>query len=179
MSIPAKQGEAVTLAMVIDQGTTGLYPQAEVYDGASLEATIDLTDLGQGRYEGSWTPTAVGAFSVLFNVYQDASHTVELTPFVISREIEQAFVTASDADDLAASLTRLLGLAHENAFIDNTTYDANSMLLSARVRTFDSKANAAAATDGGVGEAGTVAEYTIESDYVGPGRMDTYRMVKE
>jgi hypothetical protein len=179
MSIPAKQGEAVTLAMVLSDGATGLYPQAEIYDGASLETTIDLADLGQGRYEGSWVPGAVGAFTALFNVYNDATHTVQLTPLIYSREIEQVFVTLSSTDDLAANIARILGLVHENAFIDNTIYDANAMLLSGRIRIFDSKANVQAATKGGIGEAGTVAEYTIEADYAGPGKMDTYRMVKE
>lgn len=179
MSIPATVGGSVTLAMVLSDGTTGRYPQAEIYDGASLEATIDLIDLGQGRYEGSWTPTAVGAFTALFNVYNDAGHTVQLTPLIYSREIEQVFVALSSTDDLAASIARILGLVHENAFIDNTVYDANSMLLSGRIRIFDSKASAQAATKGGVGEAGTTAEYTIEADYAGPGNMETYRMVKE
>lgn len=179
MSIPAKQGEAITLAMVLSNGMTGLHPQAEVYDSSSLEATIDLADLGQGRYEGSWTPAAVGVFTALFNVYQDASHTVQLTPLIYSREIEQVFVTSSSTDDLAADIARILGLVHENVFIDNTIYDASAMLLSGRIRTFDSKTNAQAATKGGSGETGTVATYTIEADYAGPGKMDSYRMVKE
>lgn len=179
MSIPAKQGESVKLAMVLSNGVTGLFPQAEIYDGGSLEATVDLSDLGQGRYEGSWTPSVVGTFTALFNVYQDAIHTVQLTPLVYSRELEQIFVTSSSTDDLAANIARILGLVHENVFIDNTVYDANAMLLAGRIRIFDSKANVQAASDGGIGETGVVAEYTIEADYDGPGKMGTYRMVKE
>lgn len=179
MSIPASINQSVTLAMVLSDGTTGLYPQAEIYDGATLIDTIDLDDLGQGRYEGSWTPTVVGTYSSLFNVYQDASHTVQLTPLVYSREIEQIFVTSSSTDDLAASIARVLGLVHENVFIDNTAYDANAMLLSGRIRIFDSKSNAQAATDGGIGETGVISEYTIDANYDGPGRMGTYRMVKQ
>lgn len=178
MSVPATVGQPARLAMVIANGTIGLYPQAEVYSGATLIDTIDLADLGQGRYEGDWTPTSVGTYSALFNIYQDSGHTVELTPFIFSRELEQVFVTQSNADDLAASISRLLGLAHENAFIDNTIYDANSMLLSARVRIFDSKVSAQAATDGG-SEAGVVATYTVTADYEGVGQMRTYLMVKE
>lgn len=179
MSIPAKVGEAVTLVLVLENGQTGLYPQAEVYDGASLEDTIDLTDLGKGRYEGSWTPTVVGPFTALFSVYQDAVHTVELTPILYSREAEQVFVVSSDTDDLAAELVRLLGLNFENTFVDNTTYDAASMMLTGRLRVFDTKANALAATEGGVAEAGTIAEYTVESNHFGPNRLRTMRMVKD
>ena len=179
MSIPATVDQSVTLAMVLENGATGLYPQAEIYSGSSLEDTIDLSDLGKGRYEGSWTPTVVGMYSALFNVYKDASHTVELTPLLYSREIEQIFVSQSSTDDLAASLARVLGLVHENAFIDNTVYDSSSMLLSGRVRIFDSKTNAQAATDGGNETTGLLATYTIEAEYESPGRMRQYRMVKE
>ena len=178
MSIPAKVGEAVTLVLVLENGHTGLYPRAEVFNGASLEATVDLSDLGKGRYEGSWTPTSVGTFTALFSVFQDSGFTVELTPLVYSREGEQIFVTQSDVDDLAAEIVRLLGLNLENTFVDKCTYDANSMMLTGRLRVFDSKANALAATENGVGEAGTIAEYTVESDHWGPNRLRTMRMVK-
>jgi hypothetical protein len=179
LSVPAKVNESTTLAMVIDDGATGLYPRAEIFLGATLKDTINLTDLGKGRYEGSWTPTDVGVYSALFSVFLDSGYTTELTPFIITREVEQIFVTQSNVDDLATTLARLLGLVHENAFIDNTTYDSNSMLLSGRVRIFDSKANAQLATDGGSETTGLVATYTIEADYEGPGRMKTYRMVQE
>jgi len=179
MSIPAKAGEDVVLAMVLEDGRTGLFPQAEIYNGASLEATVDLTDLGKGRYEGAWTASAVGTFSALFCVYQDAGHTVELSPLIYSREIEQIFVSQSDIDDLASEIVRLLGLNLENTFIDNTTYDANSMMLTGRLRVFDTRANTQAATEGGVGETGTVAVYTVESTHFGPNRVRTMRMVKE
>ena len=178
MSIPAKVGEDVTLVLVLENGTTGLYPQAEIYDGATLEDTVDLADLGKGRYEGSWAPSAVGPFTALFSVYQDAGHTVELTPIMFSREAEQIFVVANDTDDIAAELVRLLGLNLENTFVDNTTYDAASMMITGRLRVFDSRANAQAATEGGVGEAGTIAEYTVESDHWGPNRLRTMRMVR-
>lgn len=179
MSIPAKVGEEVTLVLILENGQIGLYPQAEVYDGTTLEATVDLDDLGKGRYEGGWTPSAVGPFTALFSIYQDAGRTVELTPLLYSREGEQIFVVASDTDDLSAEIVRLLGLNFENTFVDNTTYDSASMMLTGRLRVFDTKANALAATEGGVGEAGTIAEYTVESSHFGPNRLRTMRMVKD
>ncbi|MHA2334285.1 MAG: hypothetical protein ACXAEU_19815 [Candidatus Hodarchaeales archaeon] len=179
MSIPATVGNSVVLAMIIDGGVTGLFPQAEIYDGNSLEATIDLTDLGQGRYEGQWIPLSVGTYTTVFNVYQNNLHTVELTPLMVSREIEQIFVTSSSVDNLAESIARILGLMKENAFIDNTVYDVNSMLLSARVRIFNTKINAQAATDGGSETTGLIATYTMEATYEGSGRMKQYRMIKE
>jgi len=179
MSIPGTIDQPVTLAMLLENGVTGLYPQAEIYLGAALQDTIDLTDLGQGRYEGSWTPTATGTYSAVFNVYQDAAHSVELTPLMYSREIEQIFVMQSNTDDLAAQIVRLLGLNLENTRIDRCVYDEHEMLRSARLRVFDSKANTLASTEGGDGEPGTIAEFTLGALHYGPNRLRTNTMVKE
>ena len=177
MSIPATVGNTVTLVEVLPDGNEGVYPQAEVYEpgNASPLATVDLTHQAKGRYEGSWVPSTVGSYAVLFIIYADASHTVD--NIMYSREAEQVFVTASGSDDLAAMLARILGLVHENAFIDNTTYDSAAMLLTARVRIFETKAEAQAATDGGAEPA--LATYTIDAEYEGPGKMKQYRMVKD
>lgn len=180
MSIPATVGKVVKLAMVLENGTTGLYPQAEIYNGASLQTTVDLDDLGQGRYEGSWTPTVLGTYSALFNVYSDSGHTVELTPLIYSREIEQIFVMESNIDDLAAQIIRLLGLNLENTRIDKCVYNPDTkMLESARLRVFDSKANTLASSEGGVGEAGTIAEYTLGALHYGPNQLRTNVFVKD
>jgi len=179
MTLPAKAGSSLSLVMVLEDGNTGAYPQVEVYAAGSAvpAATIDLIHLAKGRYEGSWTPPAVGAYTAMFFVYADAGHTIE--NIVYSREAEQIFVTASDVDDLAASIVRLLGLHKENTFIDNTVFDTEGQLLSARVRLFDSKANAQAATDGDGYSTGLVATYTMETAYEAVGRMQQFRMVRE
>lgn len=177
MTIPATVGDPVLLVEAMPDGNTGVYPQAEVYlpSGIVPVAVVDLNHQVKGRYEGSWTPTSVGSYSALFIVYADAAHTVE--SIVYTREAEQVFVSASNVDDLAAMLVRVLGLVHENVFIDNTTYDPNSMLLTARLRLFATKADAEAATDGGSEPA--LATYTVDASYEGPGRMRQYRMVKD
>lgn len=179
MSIPASVGSTVVLALVLENGETGFYPQAEIYaSGAGTPtATVDLTHLVKGRYEGTWVPATVGTYTAQFFTYVDAAHTVESV--VYTREAEQVFVSENSADDLAAAITRVLGLVHENAFIDNTVFDAQSQLLTARLRIYDSKTNAQAATDGGAEATGLVATYTIEADYEGVGKMRQYRMVKD
>jgi len=179
MSIPAKVSEAVTLVLVTPDGNTSVYPQAEIYASGGIVplATIGLAHKAKGRYEATWTPTTVGAYTAHFIIYADAGHSVEFV--IYSREAEQIFVTASDVDDLASEIVRLLGLNLENTFIDSTNYDSDSMLLTGRLRVFDTKANAQAATEGGVGEPGTVAEYTVESTHFGPNQLRTMRMVKD
>lgn len=177
MTVPASVGDPVTLLLVLEDGNVSMFPQAEVYVAGSAVplSTVDLAHMAKGRYEAVWTPTVVGTYSVLFVTYADAGHVVE--SLVYTREGEQIFVTQSHIDDIAAKLIRVLGLVHENAFIDNTTYDSNCMLLTARLRIFTTKAEAQAATDGGAEPA--LETYTIDADYEGPGRMRQYRMVKD
>jgi len=62
-------------------------------------------------------------------------------------------------------ILRTLGLLHENSYLDNTVYDENKNLLTARRRCFDSKANKDAATYGGSETTGLIATYTIEASY--------------
>lgn len=179
MTIPAAVGEAVSLVSIIQDGNEALYPQVEIYatGGASPLTTINLTHRAKGRYEGVWTPSSVGAYTALFITYTDSGHTIE--SLVYMREAEQIFVSQNSLDDLATSIVRALGLLHENAFIDNTTFDTNSQLLTCRVRLFDSKANAQAATDGGSETTGLVSTYSVEATYESKGKMRQYRMVRE
>lgn len=171
MSIPATVGDATLLVEALPDGFTGAFPQAEIYEpgNATPVATIDLVHIAKGRYEGSWTPSSVGTYSALFIVYADAGHTVESIAY--TREAEQIFVTQQGLDDLAADLVRLLGLNLENSFIDLCEYDANQMLEKGRLRIFDTKANLDNATEGGVGELGTIAELLVDSKHFGPNRL--------
>ncbi|KPJ58562.1 MAG: hypothetical protein AMJ46_14030 [Latescibacteria bacterium DG_63] len=165
--------------MILEDGNETQYPRARIYEpgGISPIATLDLDHQVDGRYESSWTPSAVGAFSAHFIVYSDAAHTIE--NIVYSREVEQIFASASDVDDLAAAIVRLLGLSHENTYIDNTDFDAFGQLISSRIRLYDSKANAQAATDGGSETVGLIAVYTMTADYEGAGRLKSYRYVRD
>lgn len=176
MSVPATVGTPVPIVMVLEDGNTSMFPQAEIYaaGGTVPITTLDLNHKAKGRYEASWTPPSAGVFSALFLVYADAGHTIE--SIVYTREVEQVFASSSNLDDLAAKLIRILGLVHENAFIDNTVHDAFGSLTSARVRIFDSKEHVELATDGGTETLGLVATYQIETTYENECRMGTYRV---
>jgi len=179
MSVNGKVGSPVQIVMILEDGVENHYPQAEIYDagGTVPLSVVDLEHKAKGRYEGSWTPSSVGTYSSHFFVYTDIAHTVESIAYF--REVEQIFVTSSDVDDLAAAILRVLGLSHENAFIDNTNFSANGQLISARIRIFDSKANAELATDGGTETTGLVATYSMTADYEGLGRLKSYRYLKD
>lgn len=178
MSVPGKVGVSLPLVMILTDGNEAQKPQAEIYapGGTTPLATIDLEHRAKGRYEGEWTPPSSGPFAAHFFVYSDAGHTIE--NIVYERAVEQIFVSQSDVDDLAAAVIRLLGLNHENAFIDNTEFDLFGQLIGCRIRLYDSRANAELAQDGDSYATGLIATYTMEAVHEGAGKLKTYRYVK-
>ena len=178
MSACYSVGDIVPLALLLEDGNESQYPQAEVYapGGTTPLVTLNMVHKARGRYEANYTLATAGVVTVIFITYADTGHTVENITY--SREQEQLVITQYGVDDLALSLIRVLGLVHENTFIDNTVHDAFGQLTGARVRIFDSRVNAEAATDGGSETTGLVATYDITSTYESQGRMGSYRMVK-
>lgn len=69
-------------------------------------------------------------------------------------------------------LQRIVGLMHENIFIDNPTYDDNNNLVEARVRIYSNKTSVG--TDNNV-----IGIYKIESDGDGAGKFTTWKQIKQ
>ena len=176
MTLPVTVGVSVPVVMILEDGAEDQYPQAEIYaaGGVTPLATLDLLHKVKGRYESSWIPTATGVYTAHFIVYSDAGHLVE--SIVYTREVEQMVVTVNDTDDIALMMVRVLGLVHENVFIDNTVHDVDGQLVAARVRIFATKAYVELATDGGGETAGLMATYEMSTVYEGQGLMGSYRM---
>lgn len=74
-------GIASPLPLVLSDGATGFYPQAQVYFAGSVVATVPLTYVAgsQGLYQGTWTPAEAGDHPVVYTVYSDAGHTTVAT----------------------------------------------------------------------------------------------------
>jgi len=71
-----------------------------------------------------------------------------------------------------SSIDKILGLSHENIYIDNTSYDANGNLTSARVRIYSNA--------GSVGTDNDVIEtYTITAAGSGQGKFTSWKQVKQ
>lgn len=176
MAIPATVGAPVPVVLILEDGNESRYPQAEVYEpgGTVPVATIDLPHKVKGRYEGAFTPPAAEIYTLHFFIYADAGHSIE--DITYTRSVDQVVATDSGIDDLASNLLRVLGLVHQNVFIDNTIHDAYGSLVAARVRIFDSQANVEAATDGGSETTGLIATYEIDASFEGSCRLGTYRM---
>jgi len=74
---------------------------------------------------------------------------------------------------------RLMGLNHENAYIDLTNFDAYGQLISARIRMFDSKQHCDAATSGGNETVGLIASYNMTTAWEGANQYDYFKQTRE
>jgi len=152
-------------------------------DFSDAGATVEEIDAylsaihGSGNWEGSGDPYAVA--DAVWEEDLSAHQVTGSAGKIVSDGYAVSNTIYTDVTAIAVQITRVLGLEHENAFLDNTTYDSNGQLLALRLRIFDSKTNAEAAQDGGSETTGLIATYTVESEYESLGRMKFYRMVKQ
>jgi len=82
-------GETLPISLQIDDGNTGLFPQASLHDdtGASL-GSVDLSHVADGMYSGAAfaMPDAPWVSST-YIVYTDAAHTTESTAYSRSLDV--------------------------------------------------------------------------------------------
>ena len=123
--------------------------------------TVTFTELGSGHYEATFTPSVSGDWflAVYHNTYFPWGKTG------ITR------VYANDFDTLSDEHKRILGLVHENFYIDQTTFDADCNLVAARVRIYDTPANVG--TNNGI-----IGVYQITVNSSGPGKFTTWKQIR-
>jgi hypothetical protein len=166
MSITAPIGLPIQIRIQAFDGSTGLFPQAKIYDPAgSLVTTLNLTHIAGGLYGAPWTPAVEGLFTAVGQFFTDSGHTTDAG---LNRTVEDV-----DVSTLKSNVARLLGLSQEFVVIDSQTYDGLQNLTSARIRIYDSKAHALAA-----GMTGLIATYTQTATYSGI-LLQGYTVVKE
>jgi hypothetical protein len=150
----ATLNETIPLAALVSDGNTGLYPRTTVLN--SSLSTVDVlypTHATKGLYSCDWTPAAEGYYMTVVEFFLDALHTVPASAYPNGGE---SIEVTSDK----TNILRILGLNHENAVLDNQTYDGARRLTSARLRAYDSAANAALAGLGGL-----LFEWTVAAAY--------------
>lgn len=126
--------------------------------------TITITEIGtSGEYKLSYAPTSVGFWKVEVRIN-------------VSDEILVHFCQVGIGAG-ASGMSRVLGLLHENAMIDQQQYDAQGQLVSARVRVFDSKANVPNNPEGSEAT-GLLYTYIIESRWGGLNRNTMYKLTR-
>ena len=72
----------ITFGLTLAQGEINLYPQVKIYDSNdNLDATVNLSHVADGFYNGTWTPNTSEYHYGNAIVYTDAGHTVESTTY--------------------------------------------------------------------------------------------------
>ena len=146
------------LNLVDNDFTKSLYNPS----GAEVSDTIIVTvyELGDGNYRTTFTPDLSGIWYLI--IYQDTYF-----PAGKSGTIQ---IYDNDFDTISIDQKRLLGLVHENIYIDNTQFDVDNNLYSARLRIYENPSNVG--TDVGV-----LATYEITTVTTGPGKFSSWKQI--
>ena len=154
---------------------------------ARYESVAELTnDLAEGARDQankidlaalSWPPASNSLVDRIANkdgsqTYDKSTDSLEaIRDYLVSQlpGITGGIVDIStEVNLLSADLARVLGLLHQNAIVDNQTYDGQNQLTSARLRVFDSAVNVPT-VPGGSETVGLLHEYSIEAEWAGIG----------
>lgn len=164
--IRATLGESVPLQVQVGTGQADLYGRVKVYDGnGDLYLTEALVHIENGLYGTTHTFSVEGHYTAVYQLFLDASF-ISASDFDIEAE-------AIEANSDKTNILRILGLTHDNVYIDNHTFDLQGNLLTSRVRHYDTKANADAH-----GTLGLLNTWQISATYTGE-RLDSYKVTRE
>ena len=117
--------------------------------------------------------TAVDQNGVNMNPIQPAAYITVTRSVAVSaaRVADVAEWTQTEKDSLAGNLARALGLAQENFYIDNPTFDSNGNMTAARMRIYASSDEVPNGTP--------VATYNTVATYNSNKKMQTYQVTKQ
>lgn len=132
-----------------------------------------------GIYYFDWTYATGADPPVLFQIDGGVTIPTIEERFVSDVISVQDLFTDQAASIIETELLRGLGMVHENAVLDLTSYDGNNNLTNGRLRCYNSKTNAdaARAASPAVYDTGKIAEYAITASYVGV-NLTNYEMAR-
>lgn len=161
----ATLNEPVPLQAFATDGNEDLFVRVRLYNAAgNVVATLTPAHVANGLYSINWTPTTDGYYTAVYDFFTDAGFTE------VSVDHERAAEQVEVSSD-KTNIMRLLGLAHENAILDQQLYDGNRRLVSARLRAYDSKANAQAG-----GTQGLLFQWTVGAAYDAQARATLFKI---
>jgi hypothetical protein len=147
------------------------------YDGTTKEVTIthDWWESVDDTSAYVILPTGIIGSTYIANSVWGASTSTHNNPNTFGNSVNNI---NTNTESISASiiqnqeyLKRIIGLVHENIFIDNPIYDGDGNLTSARLRIYS--------TPGDVGSNNNViGEYQITSPGDGPGRFTNWKQVR-
>lgn len=135
-------------------------------DEIALPVVISEID-ASGEYCLEYTPPSEGYWAVEVEINFSGD-------FYLS---EASVGLSADLTGVKADLSRILGLLHYNAMVDNQTYDSDDQLLTARLRVFNSPSNVPP-TPGGLADPNVIQEYAIQAEYTSTNRSRKYTLKK-
>lgn len=139
----AAPNQPIALRALAADGMGSLFPQVTIYSSAgSLIMSLSMVHVAEGLYTTTYTPIIEGIYTAVYTFYLDYGHTVAANYDKGSETI--------DVNSDRSNITRMLGLMHENSVFDEQFYDVSGNLLSGRVRSYDSVANATLASTTGL-----------------------------
>jgi hypothetical protein len=131
--------------------------------GFNVASTIPvtITQVSNGHYVAWFVPNMIGTWmlTLIQSVY---------FPWGKSADIQ---VYGSDFDTISSDLDRIMGLVHQNMYIDEPTYDSDGNLVGARVRIYSNSASVGTL-------ANIIATYQITSNGIGPGKFSYWQQVE-
>ena len=180
------------LAFFTDHGVpkTGLTPTVRIRDIS--DNTLIITDstsseVGDGWYKYDFVQyDSAEEYAIRFDGGPSLSDTDRYTSTtndsfaedvadaVFEEQINEHLVDGSfgyAVNEINNDLKRVLGLMHENIFIDQTVYDEHGNMSSARVRIYSNSSSVGSAND-------VIGTYTITSSSSETGKFDQWKQVK-
>lgn len=162
----ASINQPIPLHVLITTGETSLHGQARVYNAqGTLSATVNLNHLNEGLYGALYTPTSEGVYTIVYQMYLDSGRT---NPAMFQKQAE-----SMDVSSHRQNIARILGLLHDNTVIDLQVYNSEGQLTSARIRAYDSSANAQIA-----GTTGLLYTWTVTAMYNSNNQLTNYSVVR-
>jgi len=128
----------------------------------------------------TWTTQEVGSYMIVWGVSGTDDDFLDTYTESLNIDIDEDDITDIRMDVLGVSAAvmdnqevsnRILGLTHENIYIDNTRFDTDDNLYSARLRTYSTSASVGTAND-------VLATYQITATTTGPGTFSNWKQVR-
>jgi len=143
-----------------DVAKTGLTLTFQIFNLVANDISISaptISELSNGFYKFSYD--VAPANDDIYYVVSDGG-----------LNILTGVLALSDSYSLTDKTDRLLGLTQENQALDNTTFDSNGNLLTARLRTYSVAGSVGTIND-------VLATYSVNSTYVGT-QLTTYQVAR-
>lgn len=156
--------EPVPLQVQVADGRTDLFARVRIYDISGTEiggSPISLPHIADGLHGATATFNTEGYFTAQYQIFEDAGFAA---PASYDFEVE-----VIEANSDKTNLLRLLGLTNENSVLEPTAYDAEGCMTDAKIRAYNSGANAALDD----GATGLLFSWTIKVTYTG-GQLTKY-----